>query len=264
MGFEHATLDIARRELVALYARHSPKKLDDPDFVDSLLRKWEGQHELLLRTVRNKYGQTVSAAVSVPSSPGRGAIWTALRSCIGRCIWTTLRSCIIGVWTTLRSRQLRQPEGSFKDELGPPTFTVEPPGLMFRGAPPHPRTHTCGQTLPSLSSPPRATHTRTHRFGAMATAQLCWCCCGGTVNLNTQAVDTLYVTNPHDRDVCFNLKCTAPRRYCARPNAARIPPQQTVKVKVSTQAMDRYPAEENCKDRFLVQMAWLPDKDMGA
>jgi hypothetical protein len=60
----------ARRELVALYESYAPKKLDDPDFVDSLLRKWEGKHELLLRTVRNKYGQTVSAAVSVPSSPG--------------------------------------------------------------------------------------------------------------------------------------------------------------------------------------------------
>ena len=97
----------------------------------------------------------------------------------------------------------------------------------------------------------------------LATAQLCWCCCGGTVHLNTQAAETLYVTNPHDRDVCFKVKTTAPRRYCVRPNAARIPPQQTVKVEVLAQAMDRYPAQDNCKDKFLVQMAWLPDTGMG-
>ena len=148
--------------------------------------------------------------------------------------------------------------------LGPPTLTVEPPSLSFPGAPPTPRTHTYGQILPSHSSHPRATHTHARTAMALATAQLCWCCCGGTVTLDTQAAETLYVTNPHDRDVCFKVKTTAPRRYCVRPNAARIPPQQTVKVEVLAQAMDRYPAEDNCKDKFLVQMAWLPDKDMGA
>jgi hypothetical protein len=78
-----------------------------------------------------------------------------------------------------------------------------------------------------------------------------------------QSAETLLVTNPHDRDVCFKVKTTAPRRYCVRPNAARIPPHQTVKVEVLAQAMDRYPADDNCKDKFLVQMAWLPNKDIG-
>jgi hypothetical protein len=79
-----------------------------------------------------------------------------------------------------------------------------------------------------------------------------------------QSAETLLLTNPHDRDVCFKVKTTAPRRYCVRPNAARIPPKQTVKVEVLAQAMDRYPSDDNCKDKFLVQMAWLPDKNIGA
>ena len=72
------------------------------------------------------------------------------------------------------------------------------------------------------------------------------------------------VTNPHDRDVCFKVKTTAPKRYCVRPNAARIPPHQTVKVEVLAQQMTQYPPEDKCKDKFLVQMAWLPNKEMGA
>ena len=57
------------------------------------------------------------------------------------------------------------------------------------------------------------------------------------------------LTNPHDSDVCFKVKTTAPRRYCVRPNAARIPPRQTVKVEVLVQAMEQYPAEDKCKDK---------------
>ena len=32
----------------------------------------------------------------------------------------------------------------------------------------------------------------------------------------------LALTNPHNRDVCFKVKTTAPKRYYVRPNAARL------------------------------------------
>ena len=72
------------------------------------------------------------------------------------------------------------------------------------------------------------------------------------------------MSNPHDRDACFKVKTTAPRRYCVRPNNTRVPPHQTVEVEVLLQPMDQYPAEDKRTDKFLVQMAWLPDVDMGA
>ena len=50
----------ARWGLVALYERYAPGKLDEPDFVNSLLRKWGGRHGELLRMVRLKYESTVS------------------------------------------------------------------------------------------------------------------------------------------------------------------------------------------------------------
>ena len=84
-----------------------------------------------------------------------------------------------------------------------------------------------------------------------------------TVTLKMQTAETILLTNPTNRDVCFKVKTTAPRRYCVRPNAARIPPNQTVKVEVVVQAMDAYPPEDKCKDKFLVQMAWLPDPTIG-
>eukprot|EP01047_Picozoa_sp_COSAG01_P097528 COSAG01_NODE_27843_length_675_cov_1.487847_1_plen_54_part_01 len=50
------------------------------------------------------------------------------------------------------------------------------------------------------------------------------------VELNQQTRQYLELANPHERDVCFKVKTTAPRRYCVRPNAARITAGQSVKV----------------------------------
>ena len=41
---------------------------------------------------------------------------------------------------------------------------------------------------------------------------------------------TLKLTNPTDRNVCFKVKTTAPRRYCVRPNSGIIDAGTSVNV----------------------------------
>lgn len=41
---------------------------------------------------------------------------------------------------------------------------------------------------------------------------------------------TLKLTNPTDRNVCFKVKTTAPRRYCVRPNSGIIDAGASVNV----------------------------------
>lgn len=47
----------------------------------------------------------------------------------------------------------------------------------------------------------------------------------------TDVVTTnLKLANPTDRNVCFKVKTTAPRRYCVRPNSGVIEAGTSVKV----------------------------------
>lgn len=41
---------------------------------------------------------------------------------------------------------------------------------------------------------------------------------------------TLKLANPTDRNVCFKVKTTAPRRYCVRPNSGVIEAGTSVNV----------------------------------
>ena len=51
------------------------------------------------------------------------------------------------------------------------------------------------------------------------------------VELNNSTItQKLVLSNPHPRDVCFKVKTTAPRRYCVRPNAARIKAKSDINV----------------------------------
>ena len=52
----------------------------------------------------------------------------------------------------------------------------------------------------------------------------------------------LALTNPHNRDVCFKVKTTAPKRYYVRPNAARLRANTSDTVEGAPSALPLSPA----------------------
>ncbi|CAJ1085572.1 vesicle-associated membrane protein-associated protein B/C-like isoform X1 [Xyrichtys novacula] len=68
---------------------------------------------------------------------------------------------------------------------------------------------------------------------------------------------TLKLTNPTDRNVCFKVKTTAPRRYCVRPNSGTIDAGTSVNVSVMLQPFD-YDPNEKSKHKFMVQSVLAP------
>ncbi|XP_008316273.1 vesicle-associated membrane protein-associated protein B/C isoform X2 [Cynoglossus semilaevis] len=67
----------------------------------------------------------------------------------------------------------------------------------------------------------------------------------------------LKLTNPTDRNVCFKVKTTAPRRYCVRPNSGIIDAGSSVNVSVMLQPFD-YDPNEKSKHKFMVQSILAP------
>ncbi|CAF9914179.1 phosphatidylinositol-binding protein scs2 [Imshaugia aleurites] len=61
------------------------------------------------------------------------------------------------------------------------------------------------------------------------------------------------------------VKTTAPKQYCVRPNSGRIEVGSEVEVQVLLQAMrEDPPPDARCRDKFLVQsVAITPEKDLG-
>ncbi|XP_061527263.1 vesicle-associated membrane protein-associated protein B-like isoform X2 [Phycodurus eques] len=70
----------------------------------------------------------------------------------------------------------------------------------------------------------------------------------------------LKLTNPTDRNVCFKVKTTAPRRYCVRPNSGVIDSGTSVNVSVMLQPFD-YDPNEKSKHKFMV-LSMLAPYDM--
>ncbi|XP_037629071.1 vesicle-associated membrane protein-associated protein B-like isoform X1 [Sebastes umbrosus] len=68
---------------------------------------------------------------------------------------------------------------------------------------------------------------------------------------------TLKLTNPTERNVCFKVKTTAPRRYCVRPNSGIIDAGNSVNVSVMLQPFD-YDPNEKSKHKFMVQSMLAP------
>ncbi|XP_056130473.1 vesicle-associated membrane protein-associated protein B/C [Lampris incognitus] len=68
---------------------------------------------------------------------------------------------------------------------------------------------------------------------------------------------TLKLSNPTDRNVCFKVKTTAPRRYCVRPNSGIIDAGTSINVSVMLQPFD-YDPNEKSKHKFMVQSMLAP------
>ncbi|KAJ8015824.1 hypothetical protein DPEC_G00000360 [Dallia pectoralis] len=68
---------------------------------------------------------------------------------------------------------------------------------------------------------------------------------------------TLKLSNPTDRNVCFKVKTTAPRRYCVRPNSGIIDAGTSINVSVMLQPFD-YDPNEKSKHKFMVQSMIAP------
>ncbi|KAM4691262.1 vesicle-associated membrane protein-associated protein B/C [Rhinophrynus dorsalis] len=74
----------------------------------------------------------------------------------------------------------------------------------------------------------------------------------------TDVVTTnLKLTNPLDKNVCFKVKTTAPRRYCVRPNSGIIDAGSSINVSVMLQPFD-YDPNEKSKHKFMVQSMVAP------
>ncbi|MEQ2276623.1 hypothetical protein XENORESO_000026 [Xenotaenia resolanae] len=71
---------------------------------------------------------------------------------------------------------------------------------------------------------------------------------------------TLKLTNPTERNVCFKVKTTAPRRYCVRPNSGIIDAGTSINVSVMLQPFE-YDPNEKSKHKFMVQSILAP-RDM--
>lgn len=68
---------------------------------------------------------------------------------------------------------------------------------------------------------------------------------------------TLRLTNPSDRNVCFKVKTTAPRRYCVRPNSGVIDSGTSVNVSVMLQPFE-YDPNDRSRHKFMVQSILAP------
>ncbi|XP_047204574.1 vesicle-associated membrane protein-associated protein B-like [Girardinichthys multiradiatus] len=67
----------------------------------------------------------------------------------------------------------------------------------------------------------------------------------------------LKLSNSTDRNVCFKVKTTAPRRYCVRPNSGIIDAGTSINVSVMLQPFE-YDPNEKSKHKFMVQSVLAP------
>lgn len=67
------------------------------------------------------------------------------------------------------------------------------------------------------------------------------------------------LTNKTEEYVAFKVKTTNPKKYCVRPNTGVVLPGAGCEVTVTMQAQKEAPLDMQCKDKFLVQSAVVPE-----
>jgi hypothetical protein len=76
------------------------------------------------------------------------------------------------------------------------------------------------------------------------------------VSKQTLVVKNADPTSP----IAFKVKTTAPKQYCVRPNAGRIPPGESCEIQVLLQAFkEEPPTDFKPKDKFLIQAIKITD-----
>ncbi|XP_021639139.1 vesicle-associated protein 2-1 isoform X1 [Hevea brasiliensis] len=81
--------------------------------------------------------------------------------------------------------------------------------------------------------------------------------------LEKQSYCDLKVVNNTEQHVAFKVKTTSPKKYFVRPNTGVIQPWDSCVIRVTLQAQREYPADMQCKDKFLLQSTTiLPHTDV--
>ncbi|CAJ1943258.1 unnamed protein product [Sphenostylis stenocarpa] len=73
------------------------------------------------------------------------------------------------------------------------------------------------------------------------------------VELDKQTYCDLKVLNNTEHYVAFKVKTTSPKKYFVRPNTGVVHPWDSCIIRVTLQALQEYPPDMQCKDKFLLQ-----------
>uniref|UniRef100_A0A1D1YRL1 Vesicle-associated protein 2-1 n=1 Tax=Anthurium amnicola TaxID=1678845 RepID=A0A1D1YRL1_9ARAE len=68
------------------------------------------------------------------------------------------------------------------------------------------------------------------------------------------------VVNNTEHHVAFKVKTTSPKKYFVRPNTRVVQPWDSQIITVTLQAQGEYPADMQCKDKFLIQSTIVPPR----
>ncbi|KAG6577660.1 vesicle-associated protein 2-1-like [Cucurbita maxima] len=78
------------------------------------------------------------------------------------------------------------------------------------------------------------------------------------IELEKQSFCDLKVANNTEHHVAFKVKTTSPKKYFVRPNTGVVQPWDSCIIRVTLQAQREYPADMQCRDKFLLQSTIVP------